>query len=71
MYMFHFAYALVCPAWQQGGTTWSAKMYDWLYPTLVDEYLTYFLPLDRRELPAMPHVPTPVRSPVQHLPVSG
>ncbi|XP_070204536.1 sphingomyelin phosphodiesterase 4-like isoform X2 [Littorina saxatilis] len=71
MYMFHFAYALVSPAWQQGGTGWSSRMYDTLYPTLVDEYLNYFLPLDRKELPAMPHVPSPVRSPVAQLPMSG
>ena len=71
MYMFHFAYALVCPAWQQSGTAWSYRMYDWLYPTLVDDYLSYFLPLDCKEPPAMPHIPAPIRNPVPQLPVPG
>ncbi|KAK7506108.1 hypothetical protein BaRGS_00002830 [Batillaria attramentaria] len=70
LYMFHFAYALVSPHWQQTGTTWTT-LYDYLYPTLVDDYLTFFLPLDRKTLPPMPHVPAPVRSPVSQAALPG
>jgi hypothetical protein len=68
--MFHFAYALVSPSWQHAGTLWSSRMYDWLYPTLVDDYLNYLLPLEGNELPAFPSTLSPVRSPVAQMPFS-
>ncbi|XP_076452216.1 sphingomyelin phosphodiesterase 4-like [Babylonia areolata] len=71
MYMFTFAYALVSPAWQQEGTTWSARLFDWLYPTLVDDYFSHFLPLEGSDLPSVPVLPSPLRSPLPQPSVSG
>ncbi|KAL8620227.1 hypothetical protein ACOMHN_064986 [Nucella lapillus] len=72
MYMFTFAYALVSPGWQQEGTTWSARIFDWLYPTLVDDYLVHFLPLEG-DIPSGPPLllPSPMRNPLPQPPVSG
>ena len=36
-----------------------------LYPTILEDYLYYFLPLDGKGVPAMPNLAPPVRSPLQ------
>ncbi|XP_033748728.1 sphingomyelin phosphodiesterase 4-like isoform X2 [Pecten maximus] len=64
-YMFHFVYCLVSPAWQKRNPTWNT-LTDCLYPCLLDDYLTYFLPLHKDSLPAMPHNISPMRSPMAH-----
>ncbi|XP_069135222.1 sphingomyelin phosphodiesterase 4-like isoform X1 [Argopecten irradians] len=64
-YMFHFVYCLVSPAWQKRNSTWNT-LPDCLYPCLLDDYLTYFLPLYKDSLPAMPHSVSPMRSPMAH-----
>ncbi|KAL5016129.1 hypothetical protein ScPMuIL_005718 [Solemya velum] len=69
-YMFHFTYCLVNPQWQRRSMNWS-NISDCLYPCLVDDYLYYFLPLNKKSLPPLPHVPSPVRSPVVHSNISG
>ena len=63
--MFYFVYCLVNPQWQRRNTNWT-NLTDCLYPVLLDDYLNYFLPLRRDTLPPMPHVASPVRSPVVH-----
>ncbi|KAK6191734.1 hypothetical protein SNE40_003341 [Patella caerulea] len=67
-YMFHFAYALVNPKFTK--STWH-EFYDFIYPSLIDDYLSYFMPLDKKHLPSMPHSPPPIRSPVSHYHVSS
>ncbi|XP_046543533.1 sphingomyelin phosphodiesterase 4-like isoform X2 [Haliotis rubra] len=62
-FVFHLAYCLVnpshsCPSW--------ANLYDYLYPNIIDSYISYYLPLDNKMIPPMPNVPSPVRSPVSH-----
>lgn len=69
-YLFHFAYSLVNPHWQKQGYNWN-NLSDCLYPCLLDDYLNYFLPLNKNSLPPMPHVPSPVRSPVVHSSMSS
>lgn len=69
-YMFHLAYHLVNTRVQNHNCNWN-NITDTLYPVLVDDYLNYFLPLNRDSLPKMPIVQAPVRSPVVHSPVAG
>lgn len=68
--MFHLAYHLVNTRAQSSNYNWS-NITDTLYPVLVDDYLNYFLPLNKDSLPKMPTVQAPVRSPVVHSPVVG
>lgn len=70
LYMFHLAYHLVNTRAQSSNYNWS-NITDTLYPVLVDDYLNYFLPLNKDSLPKMPTVQAPVRSPVVHSPVAG
>ncbi|XP_025090593.1 sphingomyelin phosphodiesterase 4-like isoform X2 [Pomacea canaliculata] len=70
LYMFHFAYALVSPQWQQTGASWP-NLFDFLYPILVDDYLVAFLPLGKWVFQPLPHMPAPVRSSVSQVPVTG
>ncbi|XP_048752560.2 sphingomyelin phosphodiesterase 4-like isoform X2 [Ostrea edulis] len=70
LYMFHLAYHLVNPNVQKHSTNWS-NITDTLYPVLIEDYLNYFLPLNKDSLPKMPTVQTPVRSPVMHSPMAG
>nr|XP_022335736.1 sphingomyelin phosphodiesterase 4-like isoform X2 [Crassostrea virginica] len=69
-YLFHLAYHLVNTRVQSHNCNWN-NITDTLYPVLVDDYLNYFLPLNRDSLPKMPVVQAPVRSPVVHSPVAG
>lgn len=68
--MFHLAYHLVNTRAQSSNYNWS-NITDTLYPVIVDDYLNYFLPLNKDSLPKMPTVQAPVRSPVVHSPVAG
>lgn len=70
LYMFHLAYHLVNTRAQSSNYNWSS-ITDTLYPVLVDDYLNYFLPLNKDSLPKMPTIQAPVRSPVVHSPVAG
>ncbi|XP_012946727.1 sphingomyelin phosphodiesterase 4 isoform X2 [Aplysia californica] len=63
LYIFHLAYALVCPVWQARNQGWS-DLYEFLYPRIIDEYLTYFLPCDKSSLPSVPFTNNVVRSPL-------
>ncbi|XP_021346296.1 sphingomyelin phosphodiesterase 4-like isoform X2 [Mizuhopecten yessoensis] len=69
-YLFHFVYCLVSPAWQKRNPSWNT-LTDCLYPCLIDDYLSYFLPLHKDSLPAMPHTISPMRSPMAHSIIGG
>ncbi|XP_052074338.1 sphingomyelin phosphodiesterase 4-like isoform X1 [Mytilus californianus] len=60
-YMFHFAHCLL--NWQN--LAWN-NLTDNLFPCLLDDYLNYFLPLNKSTLPPVPHQQSPIRSPVIH-----
>ncbi|XP_041347976.1 sphingomyelin phosphodiesterase 4-like [Gigantopelta aegis] len=68
-FMFHFAYYVVNPS-LQSPISW-VNFYDYLYPNLVDDYMHYFLPLDKKMLPPMPHMPTSVRCPAAQYTIPG
>ncbi|XP_061189717.1 sphingomyelin phosphodiesterase 4-like isoform X1 [Saccostrea echinata] len=70
LYMFHLAYHLVNPSVQRHNSTWN-NITDSLYPVLIDDYLNFFLPLNKDSLPKMPIVQALVRSPVAHSPMAG
>lgn len=64
LYLFHFSYMLVSRKSRQNTPVWG-HFAAYLYPTLVEDYLDYFLPLDQQP-PPMPPLPSPVRSMVVH-----
>ncbi|ESO95394.1 hypothetical protein LOTGIDRAFT_232075 [Lottia gigantea] len=66
-YMFHFAYALVNPKHKK--STWH-DFYEYIYPNLMNDYMEYFLPLDKKRLPVMPHTASPIRTTVSHYSLS-
>ncbi|KAL4223981.1 sphingomyelin phosphodiesterase 4 [Mactra antiquata] len=71
LFMFHFAYALVSQQWQQKSLNWN-NMTDVIYPCLLEKYLDYFLPRNKKSLPKFPQSSgANIRSPmVQQSPVS-
>ncbi|XP_064612620.1 sphingomyelin phosphodiesterase 4-like isoform X2 [Liolophura sinensis] len=62
-YLFHFAFFLVNNQWQKPSVSWNNLM-DFLYPVLVEDYLHYYLPLEKSALTSRCPIPAPVRSPV-------
>ncbi|XP_055861678.1 sphingomyelin phosphodiesterase 4-like isoform X2 [Biomphalaria glabrata] len=52
-YMFHLAYALVNPVWRTVNHNWN-DLHEYLYPTLIEDMLSYFLPCDKSSLPILP-----------------
>ncbi|XP_052229372.1 sphingomyelin phosphodiesterase 4-like isoform X2 [Dreissena polymorpha] len=68
-YMFHFCHMLVCPSWQSKQLNWN-NMADVVYPFLLDKYLHYFLPLNKKSLPKFPLSPASVRSSMMQSPTS-
>ncbi|GAB1597519.1 sphingomyelin phosphodiesterase 4-like [Argonauta hians] len=63
LFLFHFAFMLVSPKSKLNCPIWG-HFSAFLYPTLVEDYLDYLLPLEKQQLPAIPHMPSLVRSPV-------
>ncbi|VDI47483.1 Hypothetical predicted protein [Mytilus galloprovincialis] len=59
--MFYFAHCLL--NWQN--LAWK-NLTDNLFPCLLEDYLNYFLPLNKSTLPPVPHQQSPIRSPVIH-----
>ncbi|XP_029644144.1 sphingomyelin phosphodiesterase 4 [Octopus sinensis] len=63
LFLFHFAFMLVSPKSRLNCPIWG-HFSAFLYPTLVEDYLDYLLPLEKQQIPAIPHMPSLVRSPV-------
>ncbi|KAH9525824.1 sphingomyelin phosphodiesterase 4, neutral membrane (neutral sphingomyelinase-3) [Bulinus truncatus] len=61
--MFHLAYALVNPVWRSVNHNWN-DLREYLYPTIIEDLLTYFLPCDRSSLPSIPQFGTSTVRPV-------
>ncbi|KAK3611705.1 hypothetical protein CHS0354_034376 [Potamilus streckersoni] len=64
-YLFHFAYALVNPLWQEKGPHWN-NLNETAYPALLEDYMQYFLPLKKMTLPKFPQSHFPNHSPRGH-----
>ncbi|XP_053375366.1 sphingomyelin phosphodiesterase 4-like isoform X2 [Mercenaria mercenaria] len=71
LYLFYFSVALVSHQWQMKSLNWN-NMTEVVYPCLLDKYLDYFLPLNKKSLPKFPQsISTAVRSPMmQQTPTS-
>ncbi|CAL1546293.1 unnamed protein product [Lymnaea stagnalis] len=62
LFVFHLAFALVNPIWQARNHSWS-DFYEYVYPTILDDMLVYFLPCDKNSLPSVPHFSGPSMRP--------